>query len=59
MFAAKTRLLARMRRDDGSATVEYAFLVIVGVVIAGVLLAIVRSDEFRAYLTGLVMRTVP
>ena len=58
MYATKVRLLALAltRRDAGSVTIEYAWLVIGGVALAAILLTIVRSDAMRDFLTGLMIR---
>ncbi|WP_433612371.1 DUF4244 domain-containing protein [Dactylosporangium sp. CA-139114] len=53
---AKDRFLARLRRDDGAISIEYAALVIVGIIIVGVLLGIAHSDAMRVHLTELIMK---
>ena len=46
-----TRIL---RRDEGSATAEYAIATMAAVGFAGLLVVIMRSDEVRGILTDLV-----
>ncbi|GAA2385906.1 DUF4244 domain-containing protein [Dactylosporangium salmoneum] len=58
MFNIKSRLLAVRRGEEGSISVEYALVMVVCVMLAGLLLAIVTSDDMRAHLTALVMRNV-
>jgi len=59
------RAQRRMRRalldDTGAATAEYAVATMAAVAFAGLLVAIMRSDEVRTILTDLVQRalTVP
>ncbi|WP_433082215.1 DUF4244 domain-containing protein [Dactylosporangium sp. CA-052675] len=52
----KDRFLALLRRDDGAISIEYAALVVVGIIIVGVLLGIAHSDAMRAHLTELIMK---
>ena len=47
------RMLAK---DDGAATAEYAIATMAAVGFAGLLVAILRSDEVRGMLTDLVHR---
>ena len=47
-------LQRRLRRDDGAATAEYAIATMAAVGFAGLLVVIMRSDEVREILTGLV-----
>lgn len=49
-----TRLTARLRDDRGSATAEYAVVILAAVAFAGVLVAVMRSGEVQAILTELV-----
>lgn len=49
-----TRLLARVRRDDGAATAEYAITIMAAVGFAGLLVVIMRSGEVQQILTDLV-----
>lgn len=58
MYAIKARLLARLRGQDGSLSIEYALVMVISVALAGILLAIVSSDAVRAHLTGIVMRSI-
>lgn len=52
-------LLRRMtEEDDGAATAEYAIATMAAVGFAGLLVVIMRSDEVRAILTGLVERAL-
>ena len=43
-----------LRRDEGSATAEYAIATMAAVGFAGLLVVIMRSDEVRGILTDLV-----
>jgi len=47
-------LAARLRDDRGSATAEYAVVILAAVAFAGVLVAVMRSGEVQAILTELV-----
>lgn len=49
-----TRLRSRMRDDRGSATAEYAVVILAAVAFAGVLVAVMRSGEVQTILTDLV-----
>ena len=49
------RMLAK---DDGAATAEYAIATMAAVGFAGLLVAILRSDEVRGMLTDLVHRAL-
>jgi Flp pilus assembly pilin Flp len=44
----------RLRDEDGSATAEYAVVILAAVAFAGVLVAVMRSGEVQALLTELV-----
>ena len=44
---------ARWRRDDGMATVEYALVTVAAAGFAGLLLVILKSDEVRGMLVGI------
>jgi Flp pilus assembly pilin Flp len=48
------RLPPRMRDDRGSATAEYAVVILAAVAFAGVLVAVMRSGEVQTILTDLV-----
>ncbi|MBK4348809.1 DUF4244 domain-containing protein [Lacisediminihabitans changchengi] len=48
----------RLDRDDGAATAEYAIATMAAVGFAGLLVAILRSDEVRGMLTDLVHRAL-
>ncbi|WP_432833927.1 DUF4244 domain-containing protein [Dactylosporangium sp. CA-092794] len=58
MYVKKSRRWPVHRREQGSISVEYAMVMVVAVVLAGILLAIVSSDAMRAHLTALVMRSI-
>jgi Flp pilus assembly pilin Flp len=47
-------LAARLRDDRGSATAEYAVVILAAVAFAGVLVAVMRSGEVQSILTELV-----
>ncbi|MDM7888745.1 DUF4244 domain-containing protein [Curtobacterium sp. RHCJP20] len=48
------RLRDRLRDDRGSATAEYAVVILAAVAFAGVLVAVMRSGEVQQILTDLV-----
>lgn len=48
------RALDALRSDRGAATAEYAIVIMAAVGFAGVLLAVMRSDEVRGVLSDLV-----
>ncbi|WJX98867.1 DUF4244 domain-containing protein [Curtobacterium sp. SP.BCp] len=48
------RLRTRMAEDRGSATAEYAVVILAAVAFAGVLVAVMRSGEVQTILTELV-----
>ncbi|PZE68159.1 DUF4244 domain-containing protein [Curtobacterium sp. MCBD17_021] len=48
------RLPGRLHDDRGSATAEYAVVILAAVAFAGVLVAVMRSGEVQAILTELV-----
>ncbi len=51
--------LERLVRDEhGAATAEYAITIMAAVGFAGLLVAILRSDEVRGVLMGLVQRAL-
>lgn len=52
--ARLTQRLSAQRPDEGSATAEYAIATMAAVGFAGLLVAILRSDEVRGILTDLV-----
>ncbi|PYY58954.1 DUF4244 domain-containing protein [Curtobacterium sp. MCSS17_011] len=49
-----TRWRSRLRDDRGSATAEYAVVILAAVAFAGVLVAVMRSGEVQTILTDLV-----
>ncbi|MGN6407684.1 MAG: DUF4244 domain-containing protein [Curtobacterium sp.] len=49
-----TRLRRRLDDDRGSATAEYAVVILAAVAFAGVLVAVMRSGEVQSILTELV-----
>jgi Flp pilus assembly pilin Flp len=51
---AAGRGLQRLRDDRGSATAEYAVVILAAVAFAGVLVAVMRSGEVQSILTELV-----
>ncbi len=51
-------LLARLDDDRGAVTAEYAVIIMAAVAFAGVLVAIMRSGEVRAFLLDLVQRAL-
>lgn len=52
------RLRSMLTREDGAATAEYAIATMAAVGFAGLLVAILRSDEVRGMLTELVHRAL-
>ena len=54
----RRRALALIGDDTGAATAEYAITTMAAVAFAGLLVAIMRSDEVRGILTGLVRRAL-
>ncbi|MGI5246543.1 DUF4244 domain-containing protein [Dactylosporangium sp. CA-139066] len=58
MYAFKLRLLGLRRGDAGSISIEYAVTMAVGVILAGILIAAVSSDEVRQALTAVVMKNL-
>jgi hypothetical protein len=52
------RVAAAIRRDDGSATAEYAIATLAAVGFAGLLVVILRSDAVRAMLTSLIQHAL-
>ena len=59
MKRIRTRLrLAELHREEGAATAEYAIATMAAVGFAGLLVAILRSDEVRGLLTELVHRAL-
>ena len=50
--------LRELRREEGAATAEYAIATMAAVGFAGLLVAILRSDEERGMLTELVHRAL-
>jgi Flp pilus assembly pilin Flp len=51
-------IVRRLHDDDGAATAEYAITTMAAVAFAGLLVAIMRSDEVRGILTDLVRRAL-
>ncbi|WP_414683547.1 DUF4244 domain-containing protein [Microbacterium sp. UBA7513] len=54
----RRRARALFGDDTGAATAEYAITTMAAVAFAGLLVAIMRSDEVRGILTGLVRRAL-
>jgi len=54
----REKIRARLAREDGAATAEYAIATMAAVGFAGLLVAILRSDEVRGMLTDLVHRAL-
>ncbi len=53
--SSKANMLAKRMRDErGAVTAEYAVVIMGGVAFAGVLVAIMRSGEVRAFLLNLI-----
>ncbi|SFN34961.1 DUF4244 domain-containing protein [Mycetocola miduiensis] len=52
------RLRTRLADDSGAATAEYAIATMAAVGFAGLLVAIMRSDEVRGILTDLIRRAL-
>lgn len=52
------RFFQRFRHDQGAATAEYVIATMAAVGFAGLLVVIMRSDEVRGMLTGLVERAL-
>lgn len=52
------KVFLRLSREDGAATAEYAIATLAAVGFAGLLVAILRSDEVRGMLTELVHRAL-
>ncbi len=48
----------RLGRDDGAATAEYAITIMAAVGFAGLLVAILRSDQVRGMLSDLVQQAL-
>ena len=46
------------RRDAGAVTAEYAIATLAAVAFAGVLLAVLRSEEVRVFLLGIVRQAL-
>lgn len=53
-----TRFARRLRGTRGAATAEYAIVTLAAVAFAGLLVAILRSDEVRGLLLDLVQRAL-
>lgn len=52
------RLMSKVLGERGAATAEYAIVTLAAVAFAGLLVAILRSDEVRTLLLGLVQRAL-
>lgn len=52
------KVFSKLSREDGAATAEYAIATLAAVGFAGLLVAILRSDEVRGMLTELVHRAL-
>ena len=52
------RTVVRMSTDEGAATAEYAIVTLAAVAFAGLLVAILRSEEVRGMLLDLVQRAL-
>lgn len=52
------RLFAKVVRQEGAATAEYAIVTLAAVAFAGLLVAILRSEEVRGLLMDLVQRAL-
>ena len=52
------RTVMRMSTDEGAATAEYAIVTLAAVAFAGLLVAILRSEEVRGMLLDLVQRAL-
>lgn len=48
------RIAPLLREDDGMATTEYALVTVAAAAFAGLLIAIIRSDEVRELLLGVI-----
>lgn len=57
-WSTMKKLRSRLSRDDGAATAEYAIATMAAVGFAGLLVAILRSDEVRGMLAELVHRAL-
>ncbi len=51
-------LREQLADDSGAVTAEYAVVIIAGIAFAGLLVAIIRSDEIRQMLVGLVQNAL-
>ena len=58
MKRLRSILRSRLSPEDGAATAEYAIATMAAVGFAGLLVAILRSDEVRGMLTELVHRAL-
>ncbi len=54
----RRRAVALFGDDTGAATAEYAITTMAAVAFAGLLVAVMRSDEVRGILAGLVRRAL-
>lgn len=55
---SRSRARALFADESGAATAEYAITTMAAVAFAGLLVVIMRSDEVRGILTGLVRRAL-
>ena len=55
---AEWQLRSTLREEAGAATAEYAMVALGAVGLAGLLIAILRSDEVRSMLTDLISRAL-
>jgi hypothetical protein len=53
-YLASARLIKRVAGESGAATAEYAIATMAAVAFAGLLVVIMRSDEVREILLGLI-----
>lgn len=53
-YLASARLIQRVAGESGAATAEYAIATMAAVAFAGLLVVIMRSDEVREILLGLI-----
>ena len=58
MYELMERIVGVRRDDRGSISIEYAVTMIVGVILAGILIAAVSSDTVRQAMTGMVLRNL-
>ncbi|HZM84007.1 MAG TPA: DUF4244 domain-containing protein [Candidatus Limnocylindrales bacterium] len=51
-------MLKRKRFDEGASTVEYALVTLGAAAVAGLVIAIAKSEAFQAALTGVMLRAL-